>query len=68
MSEIFTKDEVEKYLREEVEAVGGAKKWCRKHNVNMDHALHMVADGSAATLPRVIGVLGFREVIRYEPI
>jgi hypothetical protein len=68
MPEFFTKAEVEQILRENVAECGGsAKKWCRKNKVNMDHALHMVANGSAATLPAVIEKLGFRAVTLYEP-
>jgi hypothetical protein len=68
MSELFTIDEIEKHLREEVAEAGGAKKWCRKHKIDMSHAIHMVENGSAASLDRVLYALGLRQVIRYEPI
>jgi hypothetical protein len=67
MSELFTIDEIEKLLREEVVAAGGAKKWCVKNNVSMGHALHMVENGTAASLPRVLDVLGLEKVTRYMP-
>lgn len=68
MSELFTTDELERYLREEVMRAGGAKKWCKKNGVYMGDALHMVSNGSAATLDRVCLALGFRKITRYEPI
>ena len=68
MSKLFTVDEIERYLREEVMRAGGAKKWCRKHKINMDHAIHMIENGSAASLDRVLDALEFRKVIRYEPV
>jgi hypothetical protein len=67
MIALLTQKELEDRLRKEVENAGGAKKWCRKHNVLMDHALHMIVNGTAATLPNVLDRLGFRAVTRYEP-
>lgn len=68
MDDIITLDQLEAHLRREVVAAGSAKKWCRKNKVSMDHALHMIANGSAAGLPSVREALGFREVRRYERI
>ena len=67
--ELFTKEDVEKYLREEVSMAGGAKKWLRKHKLGgqFDHILHMVEDGRAATLPAMQHVLKFKTVILYTP-
>jgi hypothetical protein len=66
MSDLFTIDALERYLRDEVIRAGGAKKWCRKHKVFMDHALHMIDNGSAAGLPRIQEALGFKKVTMYE--
>lgn len=68
MDDLVTTDQIESHLMREVAAAGGAKKWCRKNKVSMDHALHMVANGSAATLPTVLSALGFRKVVRYERV
>ncbi len=68
MSELFTIDEIEAYLRDEVARAGGAKKWCRQHKVDMSHALHMIENGTAASIPRILEPLGFRQVTRYEPL
>ena len=68
MSEIFTIEQVQQHLRDEVAEAGGAKKWLRKNKVfGCDHILHRVQNGDAATLPRVMKVLKFRRVDRYEP-
>ena len=64
--ELLTIAALEQRLRDEVVRAGSAKKWCRKHNVNMDHALHMIDNGSAAGLPRVQEALGFKKVSMYE--
>lgn len=67
MTELFTEAEVEKYMREEVADAGGPKKWLRKNKVHgFDHILHMIANGSAATLPHILPALGFKRVTRYE--
>lgn len=68
MSELFTEKEVQAYMRNEVYAAGGAKKWLKKNNMTFNHAIHMIENGDAATLDRVLDVLGFRRVTRYEPI
>lgn len=69
MAEIFDEREVREYLRAEVEAAGGAKKWLKKNKMfGYDHVLHMVANGDAATTPRILEALGFRRVDRFEPI
>lgn len=68
MDDVITIDQLEAHLRREVVAAGNAKKWCRKNKVSMEHALHMVANGSGATLPTVLNALGFRKVVRYERI
>lgn len=69
MAELFTIDEVEDYLRREVAAAGGAKKFLRKKKLDgFSHITHMFENGSAATLERVLPALGFRKVTRYEPI
>lgn len=69
MAELFTEAEVEKFMREEVADAGGAKTWLRKNKVyGCDHVLHMVTNGSAATLDRILPVLGFKRVIRYEAV
>jgi hypothetical protein len=69
MAELFTADELTAQLREDVALAGGAKKWLRKNKVlGNDHLLHMVTDGRAATLDDFLRVLGFRKVVRYEPI
>lgn len=67
MAEIFTTKEVEEFMRSEVNAAGGARKWLRKNGVTgLEHVMHMVADGRAATLDRVLLVLGFRRVALFE--
>lgn len=65
MTGLLTQKDIEQRLREEVKAAGGAKKWCRKNNVSMNHALHMVENGSAATLDKILDVLGLEKVTRY---
>lgn len=66
MDDLFTIDDIEQYLRIEVESAGGARKWCRKNKVSMDHALHMIENGSAASIDRVLDALGMEKVIRYK--
>ena len=68
MAELFTAEELRAYLRSEVESAGGAKKWCRRNKISMDYALHMVANGDAATLSDVLRALGFCRVVMYKPI
>ena len=69
MSELFTIDELEKHLRDAVAEAGGVKKWIRKHKASgFDHCLHMIENGSAASLDRVLPIIGFRRVTRYEPL
>lgn len=67
MTEIFTLEEVKFYMRDEVRAAGGAKKWLRKHKLRnqFDHVLHMVENGDAATSPPILDALGFRRITRY---
>ncbi len=68
MSKLFTQAEVQRYLREEVADAGGANKWLRKNKMmGENHILHMVENGDAATLPRFLAILKFRQVTRYEP-
>ena len=65
MPELFTQEELQRYMREEVLRAGGAKKWLRKNKVfGSDHMLHMVTNGDAATLSNCLAALGFRKVIR----
>lgn len=59
----LTQDELEAALRDAVAAAGGAKKWARKHDVSMAHALHMLDNGSAATLGRVLQATGYQRVV-----
>jgi hypothetical protein len=69
MAEIFTADEVATYMRHEVDAAGGARKWLRKHRMLSEaHIIHMIEDGTAATIPRFLSELGFRQIVRYEAI
>lgn len=69
MSELFTQQEIEAHLRDEVREAGGAKKWLKRHKLGsqFDHVLHMVENGSAATLPRIQYALKFKTVIMYAP-
>lgn len=67
MPELFTREEVQKVLREAVRDAGGAKKWLRKHKL-CQYNLHMIEDGRGATLPGVLEALGFRKVDRYEEV
>lgn len=48
---------------------GGAAKWLRKHKLGsrFDHVLHMIENGSAATLPDIQAALKFKTVILYTP-
>jgi hypothetical protein len=69
VTELFTEAEVEARLREEVSAAGGAKKWLKKNKVaGCSQVLHMIEDGRGATLGAILPVLGFKRVVRYEPI
>lgn len=69
MAELFTANEVQAYLRKEVAAAGGAKKFLRKKKLDgFSHILHMFENGDAATLDRVLPALGFRRVTRYESV
>lgn len=58
----FTIDEIEQKLRDDVRAVGGAVKYNRKHKLYMTHSLHMLDNGSAASLPNVLEVLGLKQI------
>jgi len=67
MGELFTREQCEKYFREEVKRAGGSKKWLRKHKVyGLDHVYHMIDNGSYFHHPRVMEVLGFKAVERWE--
>jgi len=66
MAELFTIDEIEQHLREEVARAGGSKKWSRKHKVYLNHALHMLDNGSAASLENVLHALGMERVVLYR--
>lgn len=66
MTELLTIDQIEQRLRAEVYAAGGAKKWTKKHRLHMDHALHMIANGSAASLPLVLDALGMEKVTLFQ--
>lgn len=69
MSELLTKAELEKLFSDEVEKAGGAKKWLKKHGLEYyRHSLHMIANGSGATLSGIPDALGYRAVTRYERI
>ena len=68
MDDLVPIDQLEAHLRREVVAAGSAKKWCRKNKVSMSHAIHMVENGSAASLDPVLWALGFRKVTRFERI
>lgn len=69
MTDLLTERELEAILAAQVAEAGGAKKWLRKHKLTgFDHVLHMISNGDAATLDRVIQVLGYRPVRRFERI
>jgi hypothetical protein len=69
VSELFTREQCEKYFREEVADAGGAKKWLKKNKVyGMDHVHHMVNDGSYFEHPVVMDRLGFKKVERWEAV
>jgi hypothetical protein len=68
MADLLTIEEIEQQLRDAVVAAGGASKWCKKNGVSMQHALHMVSNGSAASLPHVLDKLGFERVTRFKRI
>ena len=68
MKELWTIDDLELFLRDEVMRAGGAKKWCKKHNIHMSHAMHMIENGTAASIDRVTEALGYRKVTRYEAV
>jgi len=69
MSELFTLEEIQRHLREEVAQAGGANKWLRKHKATgFDHCLHMIDNGSAASLDGVLPLLGLKKVVRYEAV
>jgi len=68
MSELFTEEEVQQYMRDEVADAGGPKKWLRKNKISGESPLHMIQNGQAATLSNCLAALGFRKVTRYEPL
>ena len=63
MSDDLTQSELEAALRDAVAAAGGAKKWCRENGVSMNHALHMIENGTGATLDGVLRALGYERVV-----
>lgn len=65
---MFTKEEVQSMLREQVAAAGGAKNWMRKHRAMNIAPEHMIENGSAATLERVLPLIGMVAVTLYKPI
>jgi hypothetical protein len=63
---LLTPQDLKAILKAAVEAAGGAKKWSKKNGVSMDYALHMLANGDAATLPNVLRAIGYEPVTRYR--
>jgi hypothetical protein len=67
MAELFTREECERYFREEVARAGGAKKWLRKNKISgLDHVHHMIDNGQYFTHPQVLYRLGLKPVERWE--
>lgn len=69
MPEYFTIDEIEQFLRDDVQKEGGAAKWCRKHKItHMKQSIHMIANGSAASLSGILPIIGVEKVTMYRSI
>lgn len=69
MGELFTREQCQSHLREEVQKAGGAKKWLRKNKVfGLDHVPHLIENGSYFHHPDVLRVLGFKQAERWEAV
>lgn len=67
--DLLTDAQLHKMLAAQVAEAGGARKWLRKHKLtSYKHAEHMFDNGDAATLDRVLPILGYKPVRRYQRI